>query len=127
MNRPVPQPRSSTPGVLGSLTGGDNEALRVGCETGTFRPRITPLPAMALLFLDDGALERAVELYALASRYPYVACSHWFEDVAGTHIADMSAGLPADVVAAAQERGRARDLDATVKELLVELEREDRR
>jgi tetratricopeptide (TPR) repeat protein len=103
------------------------KALRIGCETGTFRPRITPVPAMALLFLDDGEIERAVELYALASRYPYVACSHWLEDVAGKHIAAMAAGLPADVVAAAQDRGRARDMDATVKELLVELCQEDER
>ena len=32
------------------------------------------------------------------------------------------AGVPPDVVATAQERGRARDLGATVKELAAELE-----
>jgi hypothetical protein len=52
-----------------------------------------------------------------------VANSRWFEDVAGRHIAAAAAPLPPDVVAAAQERGRARDLDATVAELLVEWER----
>jgi hypothetical protein len=62
-----------------------------------------------------------VELYALASRYPLVANSRWFEDVAGRHIAAVAASLPPDVVAAAQARGRARDLEATVTELLVEL------
>jgi hypothetical protein len=36
-------------------------------------------------------------------------------------IATVAATLPPEVVAAAQERGRARDLDATVAELLVEL------
>ena len=66
-------------------------------------------------------LEQAVELYALASRYPFVANSRWFEDVAGRHIAAVAATLPPDVVTAAQERGRARDLEATVAELLVEL------
>ena len=84
-------------------------------------PRITALPATALLLADRGEPERAVELYALASRYPYVAHSRWFEDAAGKHIAALAAGLPPDVVSAAQERGRARDLDATVEELLVEL------
>jgi hypothetical protein len=54
----------------------------------------------------------------LASRYPLVVNSHWFKDVAGRHIA---ATLPSDVVAAARERGRARDLEATVAELLAEL------
>lgn len=33
----------------------------------------------------------------------------------------ITATLPPEVVAAAQERGRARDLDATVAELLEEL------
>jgi hypothetical protein len=49
---------------------------------------------------------------------PFVANSHWFEDVAGRHVAAV---LPPDVVAAAQERGWARDLDATLAELLIEL------
>jgi hypothetical protein len=83
---------------------------------------MTALPAMALLLAEQGEKERAVELYALASRYPFVAKSHWLEDVAGRHIAAVAATLPPDVVAAAQERGKARDLDSTVAELLEELE-----
>ena len=63
-----------------------------------------------------------MELYALASRYSFVANSRWFEDVAGSHIAAVAATLPPEVVAAAQERGRARGLEATVAELLAELE-----
>jgi len=79
------------------------------------------LPAAALLLADEGQSERAVEVYALASRYPCVTNSQWYEDVAGRHIAAVAATLPPDVVAAAQERGRARDLEATVDELLAEL------
>ena len=60
-------------------------------------------------------------MYALASRYPYVANSRWFEDVFGRHIEAVAATLPPEAVEAARERGRARDLDATVKELLAEL------
>jgi len=67
--------------------------------------------------------ERAVELHVLEARYPFVANSRWFEDVAGKHITAVAATLPPEVVATAQERGRARDLDATVAELLVELQR----
>ncbi|MBN2390702.1 MAG: hypothetical protein JXR84_08265 [Anaerolineae bacterium] len=79
------------------------------------------LPASALLLADQGKVERAVEIYALASRHPFVANSCWFEDVAGRHIAAVAAKLPPEVVVAAQERGRARDLQATVLELLEEL------
>ncbi len=84
-------------------------------------PALQSLPAMALLLLDDGAPARAVELYPLAWRYPYVANSRWFEDVAGREISAAAEALPPEVVAAAQERGRARDLWATVEELLDEL------
>jgi hypothetical protein len=76
---------------------------------------------MALLLTDEGERERAVELYALASRYPYVSNSRWFEDVAGKHIAAVAATLSPEAVAAAQERGRARDMAATLEELLEEL------
>jgi len=41
--------------------------------------------------------------------------------VAGRHIAAIAATLPPEVVEAAQERGRAREREATVAELLVEL------
>jgi predicted ATPase/DNA-binding SARP family transcriptional activator len=99
-----------------------SKALRVTADTGARWPLMYALPAIALLLADQGQKERAVEIYALASRYPFVANSRWFEDVAGKHIAAVAAALPPEVVAAAQERGRARDLDETVKELLVELE-----
>ena len=73
------------------------------------------------LALEAGKVERAVELYALASRYPMVENSRWFEDIAGRHIAAAAATLTPKVVEAAQERGRARDMDAIVAELLAEL------
>jgi hypothetical protein len=80
------------------------------------------LPAIALLLTDQGETEQAAELYALASRHPYVANSVWFQDVAGKHIAAAAESLPPEVVAAAQERGRARDIWQTARELLAELE-----
>jgi hypothetical protein len=61
------------------------------------------------------------------ARYPDVADLHWFEDVAGREIAAAAEALPPEVAAAAQERGRARDLWATAEELLEELtEQRDR-
>jgi tetratricopeptide (TPR) repeat protein len=97
-------------------------ALRFALKHGYTVSSIRLLPAAALLAIDAGDPERAVELWALASRYPHVANSRWFEDVAGKEIAGVAAALPPEVVAAAQERGRARDLGATVQELLAELE-----
>jgi len=99
-----------------------SEASRIGSGFQFFRPWIYALPALSLLLADGGEVERATELYALASRYPIVADSRWFEDVAGREIATAAAALPPDVVAAAQERGQARDLWVTVEELLDEFE-----
>jgi hypothetical protein len=82
-----------------------DEALRTAAEIGNFAPLLHTLPAAALLLADQGELERAVELYALASRHPYVANSRWFEDVAGKQIAAVAVTLPPVEVAAAQERG----------------------
>jgi hypothetical protein len=65
-------------------------------------------------------VERAVEVYALACTFPYVANSRWHQDVIGKPIAAAAAALPPQVVAAAQERGRARDVQATLEELLAE-------
>jgi hypothetical protein len=100
------------------------EVLRIATEIGADFSVWVSLPAATLLLADRGEPERAVELYALASRYPHVANSYWFEDVAGRHMAAVAATLPPEIVAAAQERGRARDLWATARELLVELEKE---
>jgi tetratricopeptide (TPR) repeat protein len=93
-------------------------ALRLSAESRHRNAALRSLPAMALLLLDEGAPERAVELYALASRYPYVANSRWFEDVAGREIASASIALSSEAVGAAKERGRVRNLWATVKESL---------
>jgi hypothetical protein len=96
------------------------EALRISGDTGAFQPSQFALPAVALLLADGGEKERAVELYALASRYPFVANSRWFEDVFGRHIATIASDMSPDVVTAARERGRARDLEATLDELIAE-------
>jgi hypothetical protein len=103
------------------------EALRTAAEIKLFRPFLFLLPGIALLLADQGEKERAVELYGLASRYEFVGNSRWFVDVAGRHITAVAATLPPDVVTAARERGRARDLDGTVTELLGELEKRQNR
>lgn len=96
-------------------------ALEIAIETEPLNPMRFELPGMALLLADRGEIERAVELYAAAQQSPYIANSRWFEDVAGRHITERAASLPPVVVAAAQERGRARDFWATANALLAEL------
>jgi hypothetical protein len=77
------------------------------------------LPAAALILADEGQHELAVEIYEMALRYPFVANSRWFHDVAGKEIQAVGATLPPEVVAAAKERGRARDVQATIDELIA--------
>ena len=79
------------------------------------------LAGIALLLADDGEVERAIELYAVASSQPLVANSRWFEDVVGHQIAAVAATLPPDVAQAAEARGRAKDLRATASSLVTEL------
>ena len=76
---------------------------------------------MALLLADEGQLERAVELYATVSRYPLVSNSRLLADRAGGQIVAVTAQLPPNVAAAAQARGRARDLEATMADLVAGL------
>jgi tetratricopeptide (TPR) repeat protein len=98
-------------------------ALEIAQESGTVPPLMWTLPTTALLMSDEGEKERAVELYALSSRFPLVAKSRWFADVVGNTLAEVAATLPAERVAILKERGQTRDLEATVAELLTELRR----
>jgi tetratricopeptide (TPR) repeat protein len=83
---------------------------------------IEELPVAALFLLKQGKTERAVEIYALACTFGHVANSEWYDDVVGLPIAVAAAALSPEVVTAARERGRARDVQATLEELLEEWE-----
>ncbi len=84
--------------------------------------RLAAQACLALLLVDEGKVETAVEVYALASRHPLVANSRWFEMVAGRQIAAAAAALPDGVAEAARERGRELDLAVTLQELAGELD-----
>jgi predicted ATPase/DNA-binding SARP family transcriptional activator len=99
------------------------EALGLISQTGAIVPLFwSILPAVALLLAHQGEPERAVEIYALASRFPFVANSQWIEDISGRYVAAAAASLPPDVLEAAKARGSTRDVQATVAELRAELE-----
>ena len=69
-----------------------------------------------------GIGKRAAELYALTERVWAPRDDAWSVAVARGELAGIAAALPVDVAAAAQTRGQARDLWATARELLAELE-----
>ncbi len=102
------------------------ESVRTVVEVGGYYSPLPTLTALALYVADRGSVERAVELYALASCSPLVAHSRWYEDVAGRHIAALAAALPPDVAAAARERSRKQDLAVALAEELDVLERSGR-
>ena len=97
------------------------KSLKVVIEQQQYFPLTHTLPGIALLFVDEGEVERAVELYSLASTQGIVANSKWFADIAGEEIAAAAAQLPAEVVEAARARGQSLDMVETGKKLLNEL------
>lgn len=101
------------------------KALNVTIKSSILEALLEVLPPAALLFADQGKTERAIEIYSLATCRPYVANSQWFEDVAGQTIKSIAASLPPEVVAAAEERGRALDFWETAVSLLAELSAQD--
>ena len=99
------------------------QALHNAQQTHSLGTFLLALPGVALLMVGREEIERAIELYALASRHPLVANARWFEDIAGRYIADASADWPPDVVSAARTRELAQDLDRVIQELMAELGR----
>ena len=77
------------------------------------------LVGVATLLVAEQASARALELLALVFSHP--ASWQWAKDLAAPLKAQLEARLPPEVVAAAEARGRSRDLEATIQELLVEL------
>ena len=79
------------------------------------------LSAVALLLIERGNPEWAVELYALASTHPHVANSRWFEDIVGQSIAALADSLSPAVFSAARQRGQSLELWEPVDRLWLEL------
>jgi DNA-binding SARP family transcriptional activator/predicted ATPase len=90
-------------------------------ESQMLMPALFGLAGTALLLVDQGQIEWAVELYALAAQNSFVANSRWFEDVMARRIAAAKAVLAPDLVSAAEARGRARGLEPTLSELVANL------
>jgi tetratricopeptide (TPR) repeat protein len=77
------------------------------------------LAGVAALLAATGERVRGLEILALV--FHDRRTWQWAKDSSASLLAGLRVDLPADVAAAAEARGRARDLKATVTELLVEL------
>lgn len=95
--------------------------LQKGLDISSYLVLIPALGAAALYLADQGDLERGIEIYALASRHPWIGKSRWYQDVIEEPLINLTASLSPEVIAAARKRGRERDIDKTVQELLAEL------
>ena len=66
---------------------------------------------------EAGHGERALELFALAARYPFVANSAIFQNLVGKPMEDLGDTLPVEIVSAARERGSGLDLWTVIGDL----------
>jgi tetratricopeptide (TPR) repeat protein len=98
------------------------EALEIGMELGALMPVLYSLPVAALLLAEAGAIERAVQVYACATRYPFVANSCWFQDLIAGPMAAAADRLSTESAAAARERGQAQDWRTLAATLPAELQ-----
>jgi tetratricopeptide (TPR) repeat protein len=96
-------------------------ALKMGVEINSAMSQVRVLSEASLILAEEGDLERAIEIYALASRYLWIGESQWHHDVIEHPLDILTSSLPEEVIEAAQKRGRERDLEGTVQELLAEL------
>jgi hypothetical protein len=80
---------------------------------------IRALVGIANLLADDGEKEKALELLSMVLQHPM----SWQmeKDRAAELQSVLEDELSPQIIAAAKERGRARDLDVTVAELLADL------
>lgn len=95
------------------------EGMGVTSRMGAYRFTIQGLPATAILLALDERLEAAAFVNGAIRRYPYLTNSRWYAAVALDRLAELLASLPADVRAAAEERGRALELPELTDELLA--------
>jgi tetratricopeptide (TPR) repeat protein len=99
------------------------QVLQDTIEDGLFAERI--LFSFAQSSAQEGRWTRAAELLALAYTLVYPGFWNIVTVCGGMELErEVRGALPPDVYAAAQERGRARDVEGTLRELLAELEDE---
>ncbi len=97
------------------------EALQIAVITQGIIPLLFSLPGIALLLVDEGQLDAAMELYSQVAELPNYANSRLHWDLSGREISAAIANHPAEWVAAAQLRAKAGDLWVTASACLADL------
>lgn len=77
------------------------------------------LAAAAGLLASRGEAVRAVEIYTLLNRHPYVANSRWFDELYGSLVDQAAAGLAPAALAEAKARTETLDLWQAARELMA--------
>lgn len=95
-------------------------ALKLGVESGSLSAMRVTVGEAALLKAYSGELRRAVELDELTASNPLIGNDRWHEDMVRRPLLELTASLPAEVIAQARERGRALDLKTVAAEVLAE-------
>jgi tetratricopeptide (TPR) repeat protein len=97
---------------------GASEYLRrsLRCPVYWARDRIEAIATMAQVFAAEGDVLRAAELLAFVVAHP--ATAHRVRQPMARLLAELEAELPAEQFAAAAARGRARELDEVVAEIV---------
>jgi tetratricopeptide (TPR) repeat protein len=98
-----------------------NSELEIAIQRKSWLNLANALAAIAFLYVAKNEAAAALETYELAKQHPFVANSHWFEEVVGRHIADIAATLPPESIQAIQKREGYLDLWKIAEELLLEL------
>jgi tetratricopeptide (TPR) repeat protein len=106
-------------GELGQAREYYRQALQIAREHPQAALNLDVVASQAALVAREGRGERAVELAALALHHP--GSNTEVKRSAQRLLDRLAAEVPPDVFAAAQERGRAKDLWTTAKELAGEL------
>jgi predicted ATPase len=107
---------------LGDLQGAKRhfcQALEAAMTLQVMPFTLHTLIGIATLLAAEGDREQALELLVLVLHHPI--SWQWVRDRAARVVVRLEAELSPDIVASARERGRVRDLGATVAELLDEL------
>ena len=97
------------------------EALQTAIEIRIQYSVLAALQGMALILADQGEKERALEVYALTSRYPIMEKSPMTRAVVGRHLTAVADSLPPKKVKATMARGQEFDLWETALALSARL------
>ena len=97
------------------------EALQIAKPIEAFAPARFAVQSYSLLIADAGQIEYGLELHTFVMQHPYFGNSVYRQDITGRHIDEYAATLAPEQRQRAKARGEARDLWATVDEVLAAL------